>query len=108
MGRITASTPRERLMDTARGLDKHFKMALKDQARHRAFEELLPIWDNESAAAIYQMGSDGVYGALDLLNLQSTVDNRREIQRLREDYTALLKQLQYLREYPPQAVSEAL
>jgi hypothetical protein len=59
-----------RLRETASGLDKHFKMALKDQGRHRAFEELLHVWDEEGAAGIYQMGSDGVYSPLDLLNLQ--------------------------------------
>jgi len=65
----------------------------KDQDRHKAFDQLLAVWDDETAAAVYQMGSNGVYGALDLLNLQSTVDNRREINQLRRDYEALLQRL---------------
>jgi hypothetical protein len=96
MGRLTASSPRMRLRETAAGLDKHFKMALKDTERHAAFEALIRVWDDESAAAIYQMSSDGVYSALDLLNLQSSVDNRREIIKLREEYEELHEALKRL------------
>jgi len=71
-------------------------MALKDQGRHAAFDELFHVWDEEAAAAIYQFGGDGVYGALDLLNLQSAVDNRREIQKLRAEYQGLLDKLRAL------------
>jgi hypothetical protein len=83
-----------------RGLTTHYKMALKNQASHRAFDELLHVWDEETAAAVYQMGSDGVYGALDLLNLQSVVDNRREILTLRSEYQELLEQLRRLTSPP--------
>lgn len=93
MGRITLSTPRERIHDTMRGLRNHFREALKDQTRHTAFDELFAVWDDETAAAVYQMGGDGVYSAMDLLNLQSTVDNRREITELRRDYIALIEKI---------------
>ncbi len=96
MGRILKSTPRERLFETARGLDQHYKMALKNQDSHAAFDELLHVWDEEAAAAIYQFGGDGVYSALDLLNLQSVVDNRREILRLQSEYRSLLETLRNL------------
>lgn len=97
MGRITLSTPRERIHDTMRGLRSHFREALKDQNRHKAFDELFAVWDDETAAAVYQMGGDGVYSAMDLLNLQSAVDNRREILRLKAEYKDLLEQLKFFK-----------
>ena len=93
MGRLTDSSPRGKLHDTMRSLDKKYKMALKEESNKAAFEALYKEWDNESAAGVYQWGDGGVYSAMDLLNLMSAILNRREIQKLRADYERLLEKL---------------
>jgi hypothetical protein len=91
MGRLIDRSPRMRLHDTMRSLDRKYKMALKEEVNKAAFDALFKEWSNEDAAAVYQFGDTGVYSPMDLLNLNSTILNRREIQRLREDYEKLLE-----------------
>jgi hypothetical protein len=74
-----------------RSLNAKYRQALKEEVNRAAFDALYAEWSNEDAAAIYQWGDGGIYSAIDLLNLNSTLLNRREIQRLREDYERLLE-----------------
>jgi hypothetical protein len=79
-----------------RSLDAKYKAALKEEANKAAFDSLYSEWSNEDAAAIYQWGDGGIYAAIDFLNLNSTILNRREILRLRGDYERLLEKAKTL------------
>ncbi|MCX6649852.1 MAG: hypothetical protein NTV61_10785 [Candidatus Bathyarchaeota archaeon] len=90
MGRLADSSLGGRIHDTRRSLGKKYKMVLKEEANKAAFDALYAEWSNEDAAAIYQWGDGGIYGAIDHLNLNSAILNWREIQELRADYEVLL------------------
>ncbi len=61
-------------------LRKTFREALKEDELQEAFDELWPTWANEQAAMIFTE----VLSALDLLVLTATVNNRREIMKLKQ------------------------
>ena len=61
-------------------LRKTFREALKENELQDAFDELWPTWANEMAAMIFTE----VLSALDLLVLTATVDNRREIMKIKQ------------------------
>ena len=71
---------RTRLQDKMIMLRKTFREALKEDELQEAFDELWPTWANEQAAMIFTE----VLSALDLLVLTATVDNRREIMKLKQ------------------------
>lgn len=71
---------RTRLQDKMMMLRKTFRKALKEDELQEAFDELWPTWANEQAAMIFTE----VLSALDLLILTATVDNRREIMKLKQ------------------------
>ena len=71
---------RTRLQEKMLMLRKTFREALKDDELQEAFDELWPTWANEMAAMIFTE----VLSALDLLVLTATVDNRREIMKIKE------------------------
>ncbi len=85
MGRVTRDSMRGRLQDTAAQLRDGFRAALKDAEMQRAFDELWPRWSSEQGAMIYA----GVLSPLDLLLLTTAVDNRREIEMLRQELKEL-------------------
>ena len=58
-----------------------FRAALKDDKLQGAFDELWPTWSSEMAAMIY---SD-ILQVMDLILLTSIVDNRREIEKLKNN-----------------------
>lgn len=58
-----------------------FKAALKEDELQEAFDQLWPTWSSEMAAMIYAE----VLSALDLLILTATVDNRREIEKIKKE-----------------------
>ena len=61
-------------------LRKTFREALKEDELQEAFDELWPTWANEQAAMIVTE----ILSALELLVLTATVDNRREIMKLKQ------------------------
>ena len=61
-------------------LRKTFRAALKENELQEAFDALWPTWSNEMAAMIYSE----VLSALDLILLTSVVDNRREIEHIKQ------------------------
>ncbi len=71
---------RTRLQEKMLMLRKTFREALKEDELQEAFDELWPTWANEMAAMIFTE----VLSALDLLVLTATVDNRREIMKLKQ------------------------
>ena len=71
---------RTRLQDKMMMLRKTVREALKEDELQEAFDELWPTWANETAAMIFTE----VLSALDLLILTATVDNRREIMKIKE------------------------
>ena len=71
---------RTRLQDKMLMLRKTFREALKEDELQEAFDELWPTWANEQAAMIFTE----VLSALDVLVLTATVDNRREIMKLKQ------------------------
>ena len=71
---------RTRLQDKMMMLRKTFREALKENELQEAFDELWPTWANEMAAMIFTE----VLSTLDLLILTATVDNRREIMKLKQ------------------------
>ena len=71
---------RTRLQDKMMMLRKTFREALKEDELQEAFDELWPTWANELAAMIFTE----VLSSLDLLVLTATVDNRREIMKLKQ------------------------
>ena len=82
MGRLTNNSPRCRLHETMRSLNRKYRAALKEEENKATFNAMYQEWPNEDAAAIYQFGDAGVYSPLDLINLNSTILNRREIIKL--------------------------
>jgi len=80
MGRIQRGSMRTRLQEKMKMLRKTFREALKENELQDAFDELWPTWANEMAAMIFTE----VFSALDLLVLTATVDNRREIMKLKQ------------------------
>jgi hypothetical protein len=74
---------RTRLQDKMMMLRKTFREALKEDELQEAFDELWPAWANEQAAMIFTE----ILSALDLLVLTATVDNRREIMKIKEIIT---------------------
>ena len=71
---------RTRLQDKMMMLRKTFREALKEDELQEAFDELWPTWANEQAAMIFTE----VLSALDLLVLTATIDNRREIMKIKK------------------------
>ena len=71
---------RTRLQEKMMMLRKTFREALKEDELQDAFDELWPTWANEMAAMIFTE----VLSALDLLLLTATVDNRREIMKIKQ------------------------
>jgi hypothetical protein len=61
-------------------LRKTFREALKENELQDAFDELWPTWANEMAAMIFTE----VLSTLDLLLLTATVDNRKEIMKIKQ------------------------
>ncbi|MCX6649785.1 MAG: hypothetical protein NTV61_10435 [Candidatus Bathyarchaeota archaeon] len=61
-----------------------YKVALKEEVNKTVFEVLYAEWSNEDATAIFPWGDRGHLGAIDLLNLNSVVLNRRELKKLKE------------------------
>ena len=61
-------------------LRKTFREALKEDELQEAFDELWPTWASEQAAMIFTE----VLSALDLLVLTATIDNRREIMKIKK------------------------
>jgi len=62
-------------------LRKTFRAALKENELQEAFDTLWPTWSCEMEAMIYAE----VLSALDLILLTSVVDNRREIERIKQE-----------------------
>ena len=52
-----------------------------DDALLEAFDQLWPTWSSEMAAMIYA----DIIQVMDLILLTSIVDNRREIERIKQD-----------------------
>jgi hypothetical protein len=84
---------RGRLQDTMVRLRGRYRAALKDDSLQRAFDELWPAWSSEQGAMIYAE----VLSALDLLLLTAAVDNRRQIEELREASLEAKRTLEELR-----------
>ena len=57
------------------------RAALKDDALQAAFDELWPTWSSEMAAMIYA----DILQVMDLILLTSIVDNRRAIERIKQE-----------------------
>jgi hypothetical protein len=85
MGRIISGSMRTRIQDYTIQLKKRYRAALKDDDLQDAFDEFFPTWSSEMAAMIYA----DVLSALDLILLTATIDNRREIMKLREQIEQL-------------------
>ena len=62
-------------------LRDQFRAALKDDDLQTAFDELWPTWSSEMAAMIYA----DILQVMDLILLTSVVDNRREIEKLKNN-----------------------
>jgi hypothetical protein len=84
-GRIISGSMRTRIQDYMIQLKKRYRAALKDDDLQDAFDEFFPTWSSEMAAMIYA----DVLSALDLILLTATIDNRREIMKLREQIEQL-------------------
>jgi hypothetical protein len=69
---------RVRLQEAMEKLRHRYRAALKDEAMQKAFDTIWPAWAEEQGAMIYSE----ILSALDLLILTSTVDNRKEIEKL--------------------------
>jgi hypothetical protein len=80
MGRILSKSMRTRIQDKMVMLKKTFRAALKDDELQKAFDELWPTWSNEMAAMIYSE----ILSTLDLLILTATIDNRRQIMKIKQ------------------------
>ncbi len=61
-------------------LRKTFRAALKENELQEAFDALWPTWSCEMDAMLYAE----VLSALDLILLTSVVDNRREIELIKQ------------------------
>jgi hypothetical protein len=73
-------------------LRKRYRAALKNTDMQKAFDELWPAWSTEQGAMIYAE----VLSSIDLLLLTATIDNRREIKRLRQENTKLKRHISEL------------
>ena len=62
-------------------LRKTFRAALKENELQEAFDTLWPTWSSEMDAMIYAE----VLSALDLILLTSVIDNRREIEHIKQE-----------------------
>jgi hypothetical protein len=93
MGRITRDSMRSRLQDTMIQLRNRYKAALKDGELQRAFDKIWPAWASEQGAMIYAE----VLSALDLLLLTATIDNRKEIEELKEANQEAIRILEELK-----------
>jgi len=96
MGRITPSI-RQRIQKTIRSLKRHYRAAFKADEMQEAFDALIPAWSRDMGAMIF-LSSKQPVSALDLLVLNASVDNRREIETLR-------RELEELNETMKQAIS---
>ena len=81
MGRLTRGSKRTRIQDYMKKLRDQFRAALKDDDLQTAFDELWPTWSSEMAAMIYA----DILQVMDLILLTSVVDNRREIEKLKNN-----------------------
>ncbi len=81
MGRLTKGSKRTRIQDYMKKMRDTFRAALKDDDLQLAFDELWPTWSSEMAAMIYA----DIIQAMDLILLTSIVDNRREIERIKQE-----------------------
>jgi len=80
-----------------RSLKRHYRAVFKADEMQEAFDALLPAWSRELGAMIF-LSSKQPVSALDLLVLNASVDNRREIETLR-------RELEELNETMKQAIS---
>lgn len=81
MGRIQKESMRARIQDNMKMLRKTFRAALKENEFQEAFDALWPTWSCEMNAMIYAE----VLSALDLILLTSVIDNRREIEHIKQE-----------------------
>jgi len=81
MGRLTSGSKRTRIQDYMKKMRDQFRAALKDDDLQTAFDELWPTWSSEMAAMIYA----DILQVMDLILLTSIVDNRREIEKLKNN-----------------------
>ena len=81
MGRLTKGSKRTRIQDYMKKMRDTFRAALKDDDLQEAFDELWPTWSSEMAAMIYA----DIIQVMDLILLTSIVDNRREIERIKQE-----------------------
>jgi len=81
MGRLTKGSKRTRIQDYMKKMRDTFRAALKDDDLQTAFDELWPTWSGEMAAMIYA----DILQVMDLILLTSIVDNRREIEKLKNN-----------------------
>lgn len=80
LGRITKESMRGRIQSMMTHLKKGYKEALKEDELQTAFQDLWKQWNLEQGAMIHAQ----VTSVLDLLNLTSALDNRREINQLKK------------------------
>jgi len=80
MGRIIKGSKRTRIQDYMKKMRDTFRAALKDDDLKVAFDELWPTWSSEMATMIYA----DILQVMDLILLTSIVDNRREIERIKQ------------------------
>ena len=81
MGRLTKGSKRTRIQDYMKKMRDTFRAALKDDDLQTAFDKLWPTWSGEMAAMIYA----DILQVMDLILLTSIVDNRREIEKLKNN-----------------------
>jgi hypothetical protein len=81
MGRLTKGSKRTRIQDYMKKMRDTFRAALKDDDLQKAFDELWSTWSSEMAAMIYA----DIIPVTDLILLTSVVDNRREIEKLKNN-----------------------
>ena len=81
MGRLTKGSKRTRIQDYMKKMRDTFRAALEDDDLQKAFDELWSTWSSEMAAMIYA----DIIQVMDLILLMSIVDNRREIERIKQD-----------------------
>ena len=93
MGRITRDSMRGRLQNAMVQLRNRYRATLKDGDLQRAFDKLWSAWSSEQGAMIYAE----VLSALDLLLLTAAVDNRKQIEELREANREAIRILEELK-----------
>jgi len=84
MGRVTRSY-RQRLKEERDRVKTVYRERLKDKEHQKALDGLWDAWGSEEGA----MTNSGITDALKALLLTAVVDNRREIEELREDLAEL-------------------